>query len=507
MKNKNSSSEYLMAIDLGTSAVKVAIFDTDGFQKTIESAEYRLSYPGKDFVENDVNKYWDCIVSLIKKTLESLENDPAKILAISISSQGETIIPVDSKCKPLMPAIVWLDNRSAVQAKEIEMDFGADTLFNITGMPYSDPAWPASKIKWLKENNPDIFKATSKYLLIEDYITYKLTGTIVGENTVYSSSYYYDFINKKYYQPMLDYLNIGQKQLPQIISPGNFVANISRAASHETGLSTSTRFIMGSVDQIAGAIGAGNIRPGILTETTGTALAMVVMTDKPVIDYKNRIPCLNYVMTDKYCLLPYSMTGGAVLKWFKDNFYILEEKQITGGDIYAYIDKEASEIKAGCDGLITLPHLSGAFLPYNNPDARGVFYGVGLNHSRKHFSRSIMESIAFTLKGNIELLERADIKIDKILSLGGGAKSSLWSQIKADIIGKDINIPQNTETSVLGAAIIAGVGTGIYTDYEEAVRKFVKIEKKFTPAIKNKEVYDECYAKFNDIFLSLEKTH
>ncbi len=490
-----------MAVDLGTSTLKVAIFDITGKIATYSSVEYPLSYPGNNLVENDVERYWEAIATLIKKTLLDLAGDPSNILAISLSSQGETIVPVDKGIGPLRPAIVWLDRRSSKEAAKIAAVFDEDELFSITGMPASDPMWPASKIKWIEKNEPEIFKKTYQFLLLEDYIAFRLTGNVFGECTVYNSTYYYDINKLEYYQPMLDYLNITENRLPEIVYTGTVMGNISNKASSETGLSTSTKFVSGAMDQVAGAIGAGNIREGIATETTGTAFAMIVTTDKPVIDKDGRLPCQLHAVKGKYCLMPYSMTGGMVLKWFKDNFFSAgNSNKLSDNEIYNILTSEASKIPAGSDGLIMLPHITGAFFPENNPNARGVFFGISIDHKRGHFTRAILESIAFMLRRDLEIFSKNNIKIGSIISMGGGAKSSLWNQIKADITGLELLIPENTETALLGAAIIAGMGIRVYEDFGTATSKVVSIEKKYSPDSGNKSIYDITYKKYVELY-------
>jgi len=495
-------SPYLASIDLGTSTLKAAIFDTDGNIISAKSVEYPLSYPGKDIIENDLEKYWAAIVCLLKEALENIDR-PENIIAMSLSSQGETMVPVDIDLKPLRPAIVWLDSRSAGQAEEISLSFDTDQLFGITGLPASDPSWPASRIKWIKENEPGIFDKTYKFLLLKDYIAYMFTGILFGESTVYCSTYYYDIKKLSYYEPMLDYLGISEDRLPPIVYTGSVMGNISKEAAAATGLSVQTRFVSGAMDQVAGAVGAGNICQGGATETTGTAFAMIVTTDIPVIDKEGRLPCQLHAVKGKYCLMPYSNTGGMVLKWFKDTF--AGDIKLSDNEIYNMLTAEASEVPPGSDGLIMLPHISGAFFPENNPKAKGVFSGISIGHGRGHFVRAILESIAFMLRKDNDIFSANNIKIENIISMGGGARSSLWNQIKADVTGIEVHIPKNTETALLGAAIIAGVGIGVYKDYEEAVKRAVMIEKVYRPVDANRDIYEKAYKKYNEIYGRLEK--
>jgi xylulokinase len=342
-------------------------------------------------------------------------------------------------------------------------------------------------------------------MLLEDYIAYRLTDKVFGESTVYSSSYYFDINKLEYYKPMLDYLNITEDRLPPIVYTGTVIGNISRRASEETGLSTNTKYVAGAMDQVAGAVGAANINHGMATETTGSAFAMIVTTDKPVIDKEGRFPCQLHAVKGKYCLMPYSNTGGMVLKWFKDNFFDQEDNiKLSDNEIYNLMTSEAEKIPAGSDGLIMLPHITGAFFPENNPNARGVFFGISIDHKRSHFIRAILESIAFMLKKDLEIFSKNNIRINSIISMGGGAKSSLWNQIKADITGMEIFIPGNTETALLGAAIIAGVGIGIYNDYNDALGKITEIKKIYKPNPKNEEIYTNTFQKYNDLYKKVE---
>jgi sugar (pentulose or hexulose) kinase len=498
---RGENNKYLMSVDLGTSTLKVAVFDLMGNIVAYSSMEYPLIYKGESYVENDLEKYWESITILIKKVIEEFNKRSSNILAISLSSQGETIVPVDENIKPLKNAIVWLDGRSYREAVEISNEFNEDELFEITGLPASDPSWPASRIKWLQKNEPEVFEKAYKFVLLEDYISFRFTGKVFGESCVYSSSYYYDINKLDYYEPMLDYLNISRDRLPEIVYTGTNIGNITKDAADETGLSTNTKFIAGTMDQVAGAIGAGNIREGIATETTGTAFAMITTINKTVIDRESRFPCQLHAIKGKFCLMPYSMTGGMVLKWFKDNFFDLEsDLKFDDNKAYNMLTSKAASIPPGSEGLIMLPHLRGAFFPENNPKAKGVFFGIGINHKRGHFVRAIMESIAFMLKRDLEIFSKNNINIKKIISMGGGAKSNLWNQIKADITGLELIVPANTETALLGSAIIAGVGIGVYKDFLSSTEMVVKTKEKFIPDVKNRSIYDMSYKKYIKLY-------
>ena len=376
-------------------------------------------------------------------------------------------------------------------------------MFTLTGNPEVSPSWPATRIKWFKENRPEIFRKTYKFLIIEDYIIFKLTGKYIGEASVYNSSYYYDFINFKYIRKMLSYLEISPDKLPEIVKPGTYIGEISEEASRQTGLKRSTKVIIGAMDQICSAIGSGNIKDKTVSETTGSAFAMVVSLDRPVFDRKTRLPCYLHGIPGLYALLPYISTGGMVLKWFKDNFFHQEPVNEVKG-IFDIMTDLASRVPPGSDGMIMLPHLTGAYFPEYNSNARGVFFGIGMNHTRAHFIRAIMESLGYIMRSILESLGRLNIKPKKIISTGGGAKSPLWCQIKSDITGLKIEVPQYTETALLGAAVLAAVNIEKNASFEEICSRFIKVKSVYNPDIKNKKIYDANYEKYKGIYKSLE---
>ena len=328
---------------------------------------------------------------------------------------------------------------------------------------------------------------------------YKLTDKTVTDKTILPSSLLYNIVKKEWWKDMLDFLEINEEQLPKVITSGQIVGQISRKAVMDLGLSKNVMVISGAQDHMAGFIGSGNIREGITTETTGTALAICATTKKLLFDPQLRIPVYIHTLEDKYILLPWSATSGIVLKWFRDNFF--DNKKVS----FADIDIMSKKIPIGSDGLIVLPFLAGGGLPDLEINAKGVFFGVSLNHKKAHFSRAIMESIGYLLRSNIEVLIDIGVPVNEIISLGGGSKSDLWCQIKADIMGKKIIKPEFEEASSLGLAILSGLAIGKFKNLDDSIRRFVKIKKVFVPDEKNKKKYDLLYNKFKNIYFKLKE--
>ena len=503
---KTQKEGLVIALDLGTSNLKGAVYDIFGKEIALESIEYNLYTPSKSIVENNVNIYWDNILIILKKLIRRLENRTKEILAIGITSQGETILPVDRKGNPLRNAIVWLDTRTTLEAKELSENFDLIEMFKKTGCANVEPSWPATRILWIKKNEPEVFLKTYKFLLLEDYIVYKLTGKYVGEASVYNTSYYYDVINFEYIHPMLDYLEINEDQLPEITKSGTVVGRITSEISQLTGLSINTKIVNGAMDQICGAVGAGNISEGVATENTGSSFAMIVTTAAPVIDLEGKLPFGPHAIPGSYVLIPYTSSGGIVLKWFKDVFCKEESKLAAkeGKSVFKILDNLASKVPVGCEGLIMIPHITGAIFPEYNSNARGVFFGFGINHNKGYFIRAVLESLGYMMRSDIEAIERLGINIEKVISTGGGASSKLWSQIKADICGINIEIPQYTETSLLGSAVLTTNALGIYNSIVDASKNIMKVQDVFLNNIINNSIYRNNYKKYKKLYKSVK---
>lgn len=495
---------FILSLDLGTTAIKVALFNNKGDIVALSRKEYSLLTPKPQYVELEVEKYWDAFKEGLNEVMKKVKIDKKGIAAIGISAQGETLILIDKKRKPLRNAIVWLDNRAEIESDKLSKKFSDEDTYKITGQVKFVPTWPASKILWVRENEKDIFRNVYKFLLIEDYFIYRLTGKFVSEGSLLCSTMYWNINTKKWWDEILSYLCVSVEQLPEIMESGEPVDKILPEVATELGLSPNTLIATGALDQAAGAIGVGNIKPGIFSENTGAALAICATVSKPFFDPEMKMPCHYHGLPDTYMAHTFT-SGGMVLKWFKDSFCQLESDTsiLIGTDVYNLLDEEAQKVNPGCDGLIMLPHLSGAMAPEANPKAKGVFYGFDFSHTKPHFIRSIMEAIACIIKRNIETLEKLNIKVDEIYSLGGGARSDIWNRIKADLIGKPVITTENEEAASLGAAILAGKAANIFKNVSVAVSEMVSTKKKYQPDKENFNVYKKVYRNYIKLYEDL----
>ena len=496
--------DFILSVDLGTSSVKVALFSEAGALAGVANHEYALLTPNLSIVEVEVETYWKAFRKGVGEVLTFSGVDPEQIRVIGISAQGETLIPVDAAGKPLRNAIVWMDNRAENEARYLSKRFNNQTVYEVTGQVSIVPTWPAAKILWIRNNEPDIFRKTHKFLLIEDYFIHRMTGEYVSEGSLLCSTVYWNINTKKYWPEMLGELGITEKHLPDIRESGEKVASLHSAAAERLGLSSETVVCTGALDQAAGAIGVGNAESGIFSECTGSALAVAATVNASFRDPDRSIPCHYHGIPNRYMAHTFT-TGGMVLKWFRDQFYSGSRSRTgkTENSTYKEMDSGASAVSPGADGLIMLPHLQGAMAPENNPRAKGVFYGLTLAHTRDHCVRAIMEGIVFILKRNIDAIEKIGISVNEIRSLGGGAKSQFWNQLKADITGKTVLITSGEEEACLGAAITAGVGVGMFPDIQTASKDMIKVKDRFEPRASNSRIYQSIYGRYKDLYTNL----
>ena len=500
-----ANKEYILSVDSGTTATKVALYDLEGDIIGVTTKEYQLITPFPLWVEVEVETLWEKFKEGVQEVLAKSGVNPKNVMAIGISAQGETFVPIDREGKPLRKAIVWLDGRAEEEAKILDEKFDDGTSYKITGQVKLVPTWPATKIFWLKRHEPRVFNTTYKYLLVEDYLIWRMTGEFVAEGSLLCSTCYWNISTKKWWDEMLNFIGVSEERLPQIKEPGEVVGNLSSKAAEELGLTTSTIVATGALDQACGTISVGNIKPGIFTENIGAALAICATQEKLTFDPRKRMPVHYHAIPSTYMCHTFT-TGGMALRWFRDAFCAEEVNvaRLANLSSYALIDKEVEQISAGSDGLIMLPHLQGAMAPEANPNARGVFFGITLAHQKPHFARAIMESIACAIMRNIEVLEDIGIKVTEIRAVGGGARSKIWNQIIADLTKRPVIVTSHQDDAAcMGAAMLAGKAVGLYRNLEEAVCKVVKIKEKFEPNPSNFNIYEKVYNKYCKLYNSL----
>lgn len=493
--------DLILSVDLGTTAVKTCLIDASGEMVAGASREYQLDTPAPDAVELDVETYWSAFKSGVAEVLERAVVHRGDIRAIGISAQGETLICADADGRAIRPAIVWLDGRALAEADELAAEFGNEAAYRVTGQVSFVPTWPASKLLWLRRHEPDTFARAAWFLLIEDWFIARLTGRFVCEGSLVTSTMYWDLTTRRWWPEMLSFLDIDDARLPEIRESGEVVGELLPSVAHELGLDPRTVVCTGALDQAAGAIGVGNIREGVFSENTGAALAICATVPEPIFDPDGQMPCHYHGLAGRYMEHTFT-TGGMVLRWYRDTFCQpeMELARAEGRDAYDVLGDLAASVAPGSEGVVMLPHLQGAMAPEANPRARGVFYGFTLHHTKAHFARAILEAIAFLVRRNVDVLAGLGIEVDEVRALGGGARSRVWSRIKADALGIPVVTTEVEEAASLGAAILAGVAVGAFPSVEVAVDRMVSVKERFEPDPTHRGAYDETYATYRDLY-------
>ena len=493
--------KFVLSLDIGTTSVKAGLFNSAGACCGTALEEYRLLTPTPDQAELAVETYWIASRETITRVVSEAAIDRQDIVGLAVSSQGETLIALDAQGNPVRNAIVWMDNRAVEQADHLKELLGSQ-VYDRTGIPDVVPTWPACKILWMKQNEPENFKKINKFLLVQDYLIYCLTGNYVTDGSISCTTLLYDIIDHNWWMPAVEATGVRIDQLPGLLPVGAVAGTLSPRVASELGLHTDLKVICGGMDQSVGAIGAGNIDEGVLSETTGAALAIQVSIRNPMIDPNRLTPVYVHSVPDRYLFVPVCPTAGMTYKWFKDNFIDLD------GDLednpYEQMNLLAEKVSPGCDGLVMLPHLMGAFSPESNPFARGSFTGFTLMHGRGHFIRAIQEAVAFMLRQNIEAVERAGINVNEIRTSGGASRSTLWNQIKADVCAMPIVKLVNADTAMVGDAVLAGVACGLFPSITAACDCMVEVSTRVEPSI-NSSIYEAFFTRYLDLDSTLKK--
>ncbi len=495
----NDNSELFLSIDAGTSSVKIVLFDSYGTMKAVSLQEYSLLTPAENLVELHPETYWECCAKGIEEITAQIGGKEAeKIRSVGICSQGETLILLDKNGDPLHNAVVWIDNRSTEEAEEIKERFGIN---QDTGQPDVYPMWPVTKMLWFKKHKPDLFEAVDKFLLVEDYLVYRLTGRFSATFALYTSSYLLDIRKKQWWKAMLDYIGVRENQLPELHESGRIVGNLRPSAAERLHLSKKTVVVSGAMDQTAALVGAAAVKEGVVIETTGSAV--VVCQAGGVFPEGRRLslPLHYHAIPDMYFLLSMCSAGGLSFKWLRDNFFRAEADSSAknGEDVYSLMTARAETIAPGSGGLLFYPFMSGPGTLPVDPELRGIMFGLQLHHEKGHFARSIMEAIAFVIRESLEQMAELGFNYREIRSLGGGAKSVLWTRIKAAVLDRPLTIMKCPETAALGTAALQAAALGVYPDIQSAAEAMSAADETVEPEAALVSVYEEVYNRYRTI--------
>jgi sugar (pentulose or hexulose) kinase len=497
---------YLLGIDSGTTNVKAAVFDSAGGCLDSVSVECCDVAMCGDRAEIVMRTYWDAVAACIRRIGAQGKVRLADIDALSVSSQGVTFVPVDDRGDEIGRAIYIHDMRAEQEARRILELFGGPTLYETAGQPAVNAMFEAARLLWMRDHEPERFARIHKVLLVHDYLIHRLTGEYVTVPSIQSSSLLLDIGRWSWWPAMLEFIGLSEAQLPRICAHGEAVGRLTPRAAQETSLPPTTLVVTGGIDQVCGMIGVQNTEKGILSESTGSVLALHTLSDAPFPSAGAGVFNFCAFGGRRYALVPFCSTAGAALRWFKEAFCAEEtlHAQAAKEDVYDVLVREASRVPPGSDGLVMLPYLSGSGSPAPDLRAKGVFYGMTLAHGKAHFLRALLEAVACLLRSNLDALRNAGMEFREIRSFGGGSRSPVWSQIKADICGLPVRPSHVAETGCMGAAVLAGVGSGVYAGIEEGSRALACFDEMILPDPARRPLSEEIFRRYEAVRTAVE---
>lgn len=489
-----SQKQLLLGIDLGTTNVKVSVVTGGGEILGLSTRPLGLINTEPGWVEQDSRQWWESTVDCIREILTNVALPAGNIGGIGVSGQGTGATPVDTHGVALRHSIIWMDRRSEVIARRLSIH--RDRVFELSGNDI-DPVYNSLAMIWIKENEPKLFEATHKYLTATEFINHRLTGEFAANDSDGGNEISYDMSRRDWSEDLAEIYGIPVGMMPKIHECTDIIGRVSREAAEKTGLSAGTPVVAGGEDTSSAALALGIKDVGQSYMSTGTSTNIGVCIDRPI-GVRN-VMSFPHVIKDLRFLNGNISTTGRCLQWFRE-----EMGSVGGSDIsYEAMSEEAARSSVGANNLLFLPFLAGTFSPIPNTDARGVFCGISLNTARSDIIRSLMEGCAFELRHITDYLKDAGFPVSELRATGGPSKSDIWNQINCDVSGIPIVRVETLSDASVGDAMIAGVGTGVFADFNEAVEKTVRVGKRVDPLEKNRELYDQFYGLYRESYESL----
>lgn len=482
-----------LGIDIGTSGSRAVIIDENG--KVIASATSMhedFASPEIGWAEQNPNDWWRACREVIGEVLQTVKAET--IGAISFSGQMHGSVFLDEADKVIRPALLWCDQRTEKQCAEITKHIGKERLIELVCNP-AITGFTLPKLLWLRENEPENWRKVRTVLLPKDYIRLKLSGDKASDVADASGTLLFDVQNRKWSSEMLSAFGIDEKILPKIYESIEVTGVVSESGASATGLEIGTKIIAGAGDNAAGAIGMGIVENGKVSATIGTSGVIFAVSDKPRLDLQGRIHTLCHAIPNRWHNTGVTLSAGLSFKWFRENF--------GDGKSYDELVNEAEKIPSGSDGAIWLPYLMGERAPHLDASARAAFVGITASHTKAHFTRAVLEGVAFSLRDSLEIFKASGVEISSIRLGGGGAKSRLWRQIQADVYDKPVEIIEGDEGAAFGAAILAGVGAGHWKTVDEACEKSIKVIETIEPNTESSAKLNKNYEAYKLLYSAL----
>jgi len=499
------SSQYFIGIDIGTAGTKATIIDDKGRQLAMAYEESRLYYPRVGWVEQKPEDFYASTVNTVREIIKKAGVNPGDVASIAFSGQMAGVLGIDRNWNPVIPYDSWLDIRCR-QYIDMLAEKYAELLINVTGAPPTVDHLP--KMLWWKNEKPDVFKKIYKFTVPSVYVAGKLAG-LKGDDAFYDYTYVtftglFDISRMRWSEELSQTFGIPLEKVPKVVKPWEVIGELTADEADKLGLLKGIPIVAGAGDGMACSLGAGLTKPGICIDIAGTASAFYVSMDKTVPDVKYKtLLHLKSVVPELWNIGAYINGGGLCLRWFRDEVAkdVKREAAESGADPYKLLDEMASKVPEGSEGLFFIPHLGGRAYPYN-PKLKGLWMGYTWKHTMAHLYRSILEGIAYEYNHYLTILGELlkGVEIREVRGIGGGSKSPIWNQIKADILGVPYVLLNREEYAALALAVLGGYAVGAFKDYKETIDDWVKPVKKISPRPEAHERYQQ-YAEFYERLL------
>nr|PZN40281.1 MAG: gluconate kinase [Bacillota bacterium] len=490
---------YVAGVDIGTTSTKAIVFELTGRILGSHAVEYPLYTPRPGWAEQDPGEILGAVLHSVKGAVAAAGIDPAQVAAVGFSSAMHSLLPLDEEFRPLGRALIWADSRAAEQAERIKRQIWGHEIYRRTGTPIH-PMSPLTKLVWIREQQPDLFERARYWAGLKEYVLQRLTGQWVMDIGLASATGLFNLERLDWDDEALALAGVRRDQLPTPVDTTHVLRGLEPGYAHAMGLPETVALVVGAGDGTLSNLGTGAIDPGVVAATIGTSGAIRQVTDRPVTDPRGRTFC--YALTRNHWVVGGAISnGGIVLRWFRDNFAGPEREvaRLLGEDPYDIITRYAAQVAPGAGGLVFLPFLTGERAPYWNANARGVLFGLALHHTRAHVARAVLEAVIYAMHSVHQALEEQAGPSVEIRATGGFARSPLWLQIMADVFGREVVVAESHESSCLGAAVLAMVGTGVAPGLQ-VVHQMVRTRERRRPDPEAHEVYRQLFAVYQQVY-------
>ncbi|MEI3606464.1 xylulokinase [Pseudogracilibacillus sp. SE30717A] len=491
-------NQLILAHDIGTSGNKATLFNRYGEIIASETFSYQTYYMDSNHVEQNANDWWEAVCITSKSIMKAAKVTREGIACITFSGQMMGVVPVDKNANALRRAIIWADTRADEIIKRILEENDLNTLYRLTGNRVSSN-YSAAKIGWLKQYEPTTYRGTYKFLQAKDFLVAKLTGRFATDYSDASGTNLLDIEEKQWSSELIDIFQLEDEKLPEILSSTTVAGFVHRKAAEKTGLAEGTPVVMGGADGSCAAMGAGVLEEGDIFNYIGSSSWISLASNRPFFD--GDMVTFNFVHVDesKYTPIGTMQTAGSAIDWFTNHLY----QEMKEGNLYEQMNSEASSSEIGANGLMFMPYLLGERSPWWNPEVRGAFLGLSINHTRYDMARAVLEGVSYNLKVIFDTFKHKKDNINEMWLFGGGANSELWCQMLADMYDMNIKVPyQVDETTSMGAAIVGGVGVGLLKDFTVA-KDWCKTRAEYEPESKSVKKYVDEQQKFIQYYKAL----